>query len=284
MLRAVELETSGRGGVSPQKSSWNITGAGVDVSFPVTPHRGEKEQISAFGLGGARASAVRYGDGENDVLDLLAGSTVNCEKVELCCHGNGTHTEGIGHIVKERISVLSCKVPFMCLALVVSVTGVQADGEDSDEIISEQALEQACAIFTEEQVNAADALVVRTLGKYEPDSNRGRNYSGTNPPYFSQNCMHYMVQNLGVKHLMVDLPSVDKEQSGSTVPNHAIFFGIEPGCTSAEHSKRKDCTITELANLHAGLQDGLHLLSLQVAPIEMDAAPSRPILYPCTAT
>jgi hypothetical protein len=38
-------------------------------------------------------------------------------------------------------------------------------------------------------------------------------------------------------------------------------------------------SITELIVVPEMLQDGLYLLNLQFAPIESDAAPSRPIVY-----
>ena len=39
-------------------------------------------------------------------------------------------------------------------------------------------------------------------------------------------------------------------------------------------------TITELAFVADAAADGPYLLDLQVAPFDMDAAPSRPLLFP----
>jgi hypothetical protein len=39
-------------------------------------------------------------------------------------------------------------------------------------------------------------------------------------------------------------------------------------------------TITELAFVEDAAGDGPYLLDLQVAPFDMDAAPSRPLLFP----
>lgn len=43
-------------------------------------------------------------------------------------------------------------------------------------------------------------------------------------------------------------------------------------------------TATELADIPpvSELEDGVFLLDLHIAPLRMDASPSRPILYPCT--
>ena len=42
---------------------------------------------------------------------------------------------------------------------------------------------------------------------------------------------------------------------------------------------RKQATITEFIFVDNSIKDGLYILNLQVAPIENDASPSRPVLY-----
>jgi hypothetical protein len=42
---------------------------------------------------------------------------------------------------------------------------------------------------------------------------------------------------------------------------------------------RFDASITELIYVPEEIPDGFYLLNLQVAPVESDAAPSRPVLY-----
>ena len=43
---------------------------------------------------------------------------------------------------------------------------------------------------------------------------------------------------------------------------------------------RHGCTITELIHVPESARDGLYLLNLQVAPMDNDAAISRPVLHP----
>jgi hypothetical protein len=43
---------------------------------------------------------------------------------------------------------------------------------------------------------------------------------------------------------------------------------------------RMHASITELIVVPENTQDGLYLLNLQFAPIESDASPSRPVIYP----
>lgn len=100
-------------------------------------------------------------------------------------------------------------------------------------------------------------------------------------------------------HLLVDLPSVDKEDDGGALIAHRTFFGVTssgtyhplssgpaiaeakaatPPAASGSYMPRR--TITELCFFDDSLPDGLYALSLQAAPIELDAAPSRPLLAP----
>ena len=59
-------------------------------------------QPNAFGLPRATAHAVRQG---GFIGDTRSGGSVNCELLSLVPHGNGTHTECLGHVTEERISV-----------------------------------------------------------------------------------------------------------------------------------------------------------------------------------
>ncbi len=79
--------------------------------------------------------------------------------------------------------------------------------------------------------------------------------------------MRHIVK-LGVQHLLVDFPSVDKVDDAKLI-NHHIFW--------AKNARKK--TITELVYVPNNAKDGSYLLNLQVAAFEADAAPSRPVLY-----
>ena len=81
------------------------------------------------------------------------------------------------------------------------------------------------------------------------------------------NCL----KKLGVKNLLIDLPSVDKEKDDGQVENHKLFFDFASGGNSN--------TLTELVYISDEIIDGDYYLNLQIMPIENDAAPSRPILF-----
>jgi kynurenine formamidase len=95
--------------------------------------------------------------------------------------------------------------------------------------------------------------------------------SATDVPYITPQAMQ-MIVDLGVKHLLVDLPSVDKMDDPELQAHH-IFWQSAQG----ETSKR---TITELVYVPNHLADGTYLLNLMVPNIVLDAVPSKPILYP----
>ena len=77
---------------------------------------------------------------------------------------------------------------------------------------------------------------------------------------------------MGVKHLLIDLPSVDREQDGGRLISHRAFWN---------YPKEIDLkrTITELIYVDNAINDDLYLLNLSLANIVNDASPSRPILY-----
>lgn len=123
------------------------------------------------------------------------------------------------------------------------------------------------------------ALVVRSGAKgtdAEP-----RKFSGTNPTYFTADAIAW-VRARGVQHLLVDLPSMDKEEDGGLLIAHRAFWGLSAGEVDppSDRSLLPRHTITELVLAPAALQDGPVLLNLQIAPIALDAAPSRPVVYP----
>ena len=77
---------------------------------------------------------------------------------------------------------------------------------------------------------------------------------------------------MGIKHLLIDLPSVDKEKDNGELKGHKAFWNYNG-------KLRKDCTITEFIYVSNKIEDGTYFLNLQIAPFENDATPSKPILY-----
>jgi len=135
--------------------------------------------------------------------------------------------------------------------------------------------QQHDACITAELFNTSDwdedmgALVIRTIPN--DSGRRNLNYSDTNPPYLHTDVMK-LVERFGIQHLLIDLPSVDRERDGGELAFHHLFWGVPDNL-------RMERTITELIYVSDDIEDGEYLLELQVAAFENDAAPSRPVLY-----
>jgi arylformamidase len=212
----------------------------IDISIPVS--FGAK-QLRAFG--GPRATKKPYKAG-TFVGDVRHGGSCNCELYTFSPHLNGTHTEGVGHLTKERIDV-----PQVGLVEAMLVTVTPKKGVITGAMLS--------------GLMRADAVIIRT----NPNGadKKTRDYSNVKAAYFAPDAMRHIVK-LGVKHLLVDVPSVDKVDDPK-LTTHRIFW--------ASNASRK--TITELIYVPAKVKDGAYLLNLQIAAFEGDAAPSRPVLY-----
>jgi kynurenine formamidase len=95
------------------------------------------------------------------------------------------------------------------------------------------------------------------------------------PSFLSIDAMEYIV-SLGVKHLIVDTPSVDRLLDDGHLSAHNIFWETK-GKEFNPNTKNK--TITEMIFASENIKDGSYLLNLQIPAFVSDAAPSRLILY-----
>lgn len=243
----------------------------LDASFPV---RFSREEVRAFSLPEARKGPVTLG---SFVGSVARGGSVNCEELVVYPHGNGTHTECVGHVLAEARSVLEVLPEGLVPALVVHVrptpladSGERYGGksEPSDLVVTRAAL----AAALDDRALTGVALVVRA-------GLAGGDLSGTNAPYFTADAIA-LVDERGAAHLLTDLPSLDREDDGGALSSHRALWGLTPGQTRAPVDEaRARRTVTELCRLEH-VPAGPYLLSLQVAPVESDAAPSRPLLHP----
>lgn len=235
----------------------------IDISLPITT---QADAASAWYCPPATIEPVMT---EHFVGDVNQGGAVNFRNVSFNPHGNGTHTECVGHISKEWNSINDCLKEFFFVAQLLSIQPKVL--ENGDQVINQAALEQAWRI-AEKELNVK-ALIIRTL----PNSvqKRKTQYTNQNPPYMSTEAMNWVVEK-GIEHLLIDTPSVDKEQDGGALAAHHIFWNYP------EHP-RLHCTITELVYVPSSVPDDWYLLNLQVASFENDASPSRPILFEITS-
>lgn len=244
----------------------------IDLSIPL---QFDGPQPNVYGVPPASARACRS---EGLVGDTRVGGSCNFEEYRLIPHCNGTHTECVGHLTHERISIRDSLSDVLMPAVLVSVEpeSVQISDEtyrvetnDDDRLITARSLEG--------RIGTDEALIVRTLPN---DETKLRRDYGANPgPYFSTDAMEFIVKS-GVRHLLVDTPSIDRMFDEGKLSNHRIFWGVDAGSFNADNSARRNATITELIYVPEDVPDGEYLLNLQVAPFNSDAAPSRPIIFP----
>lgn len=191
------------------------------------------------------------------------GGSVNFRNIKFNPHGHGTHTECLGHITREVHSVNNVLTNFFFKAKLVSILPkrVTRENGDVDFIIEPNQLE----------LNGFDgeALIVRSLPN--DGTKLHANYSDTNPPYFDVSCVEKLLK-ANIDHLLIDLPSVDRESDDGELVFHHAFWEVP----QRPNFKR---TITEMIFVDKSIDDGEYILEIQMAPFQNDASPSRPVLY-----
>eukprot|EP01114_Cavostelium_apophysatum_P022382 TRINITY_DN8076_c0_g1_i2.p1 TRINITY_DN8076_c0_g1~~TRINITY_DN8076_c0_g1_i2.p1 ORF type:complete len:273 (-),score=38.82 TRINITY_DN8076_c0_g1_i2:45-863(-) len=246
-----------------------------DISIPL---RFDADQVNCFYLSPAKTEAVVAG---TFVGDTRRGGSVNCEVVTFSPHGSSTHTECVGHISNERITISDVlrDQPTLVPATIISVTPEAVPNRDSETVISLRSVEEELDKWRKNSrwnPSFLQALIIRTYPN--PLEKCNRKYSGTNPPYLAADAAEAL-RKAGVRHLLVDLPSLDHE-SDSKLLAHCAFFHFDKNSQQHKSGSRSDNTATELCYVPDVVADGLCLLDLQVTPLQLDAAPSKPVVYP----
>jgi arylformamidase len=231
------------------------TSAPIDLSLSLSA---STDNPRAWYVDAPRMEPVRA---NGFVGSVAEGGAVNFRDVFFNPHGHGTHTESYGHISAAIYPVSQALNQYFFKATLVSVMPrVLANG---DHVVFADQLESLLSnTFTE-------AIIIRTLPNY--NEKMSMNYSGTNPCYFDVGVVDLLDQ-LEVKHFLVDTPSVDREEDSGILAFHHAFWKVPEAPIS-------DRTITELVFVPNEVQDGQYILELQVAHFTNDAAPSRPLLY-----
>lgn len=226
----------------------------IDISIPL---RGEASNVNAWYVNHPKIEPHTDGDFVGKVSE---GASTNFNNIWFNPHAHGTHTECVGHITEEFHSVNKNLKQYFFKAEVITLA---PEKYQDDFVISRKQLQYALGNKKRE------ALVIRTLPNMKDKLTK--QYSHTNAPYLLEEAVEYLVEK-GIEHLLIDLPSVDKEKDGGALLAHNAFW-----CTSG--TVRKQATITEFIYVPNTVKDGKYFLNLQVAPFENDASPSRPVLY-----
>lgn len=244
----------------------------IDISIPLRFNGG---QPNAYGVDGAVSEPVRAAE---LIGDTRQGGSVNFERYTFIPHCNGTHTECVGHITNERISVRACLQDVLLAAVLISVEPEPI--ESGDKVITAEELSLRLSSVTADpgfaEGRSPRALIVRTRPNGE--NKLTAEYGEANiPPYFTADAMRLIVER-GFTHLLCDMPSIDRIFDGGKLTNHRIFWNVEEGSFETNPGTRFNSTVTEMIYVPSEVADGEYLLNLQIAPFESDCAPSRPVV------
>lgn len=228
-----------------------------DISLPIK--EGLTTNPSCYWAEGVTFETIVMG---NFVGSVKQGGSVNYQKLTITPHGNGTHTECYGHISADPSATINHTLKqFHFLAELITVSPEQF--EEDEFIIQLDHLKEKI------KFSGTEAIIIRTLPN--SDSKKTQQYSGTNPPYLHADAARFLAEKK-IKHILIDLPSIDPEVDDGKLSAHREFWKFP-------HSTRTEATITELIFVDDSIADGLYLLNLQIASLEMDASPSKPVLY-----
>jgi kynurenine formamidase len=199
------------------------------------------------------------------------GGSCNVDSVHLIPHCHGTHTEGPGHVTRAAEPVQAGLPTGLIPAAVCSAPAV-LNGRDRP--AGPGPVIEAAALDWPDWV---EALIVRTLPN-DPEKCR-RDY-GLDPDYplLSIEAMAAIAGG-GIRHLLIDTPSVDAADDGGRLVQHRRFWGMGPDDPQPGPG-RTGCTITEMIFVPDSVVDGLYLLSLGVGQLHCDASPSAPTVFP----
>ena len=226
----------------------------MDISIPL---RNGNENVSAWYIEPPKIFPVKSDDWVGCVEE---GGDVNFNNIHFNPHSHCTHTETVGHITETVHSIHKHLNQFFFLAELVTIP---PEKPDKDFVITKRQLQFALGN------KKRDAIVIRTLPNFR--EKRNMDYSHTNPPYIEEAGAIYLREK-GIKHLLIDLPSIDKEKDQGKLLAHNAFW-------NTARDLRLDATITEFIYVENAIEDGMYFLNLMVAPFENDAAPSKPVLY-----
>lgn len=233
----------------------------IDISLSI---QNNEQNPIAWYLGQPEINPVVMGDFIGSVAS--GKSSTNFNNILFNPHGHGTHTECLGHITKDFYSINQMLKQFFFVSELISIA---PETLQEDFVITKNQIEKALSGKTPE------ALMIRTLPNHS--DKKHKKYSNTNPAYLLEEAAVF-IREIGVKHLLIDLPSVDKEVDEGKLLAHKAFWNVT-NTQKVNNDARFDATITELIFVEDEVQDGTYILNLQIASFENDASPSKPILY-----
>tara|TARA_B100000768_G_scaffold155431_1_gene152513 strand:- start:8146 stop:8913 length:768 start_codon:yes stop_codon:yes gene_type:complete len=224
-----------------------------------------KNSFKAWYVNEIQIKVVENGD---FVGSVNHGGSVNFKEILINPHGNMTHTESVGHISKQEVFVNKILRKYHFSSQLITIRPQEATSDRKSEIKDGDFFIGIEQIKDKISPNI-QSLILRTQNNYSQLNEK--TYNNTNWPYLSEQTATY-IRDCGIKHLLIDQPSVDKEFDQGKLLAHKAFWNYP-------NEIDKNRTITELIGIPDEITDGIYLLNLSLANIENDASPSRPTIY-----
>lgn len=245
----------------------------------------EGSQPNHFGAEKATTSVLKLGGFTGDTSN---GGSCNVDVLKMVPHCNGTHTETVSHIVNEDIWIGHAAMNILRVATLITIEPLLAKDakgvtyrpafDGGDKVITGEQIEKAVASIGDMKKIRPDALIIRTLPN--PIDKCSWAYSEKNYPAFLSIEAIEAVNKIGVRHLLLDLPSVDRMYDDGLLTNHHLFWKVDEKTHKLSEETEQDKTITEMIFVEDEISDGLYAINIQVPAFCSDAAPSRPIVMP----
>lgn len=238
----------------------------IDISIPLT---NTDENPIAWYIEKPEIEPVVFGDWIGKVSE--GKSSTNFNNIFFNPHGHGTHTECLGHITNDFYSINQSLKQFFFFAKLITV---EPEKIGDDFVITREQVQNALKASTSLSMTN-EALIIRTLPNQK--EKKSRKYSNTNPPYLSEDAAIF-IRESEIQHLLIDLPSVDKEHDEGKLLAHKAFWNVKD-THQLNSDARLNATITEMIYVPDEIKDGNYILNLQIASFENDASPSKPLLF-----
>jgi arylformamidase len=254
----------------------------IDLKYPVDisiPLQFDGNQPNFFGVPTAASRAYK---GNGFIGDTQQSGSCNVKGYSVIAHCNGTHTECVGHIVNQEVSIQKILQDVIFPATLITVNPEKATvstdsyvpkKRNEDFVITKKEIEKA---VEDSNKGFLSGLIIRTLPN--DSSKMRRDYNQYPAPFFSIEAME-RISGLGIKHLLVDIPSVDRANDEGKMTCHHLFWEVEAGSKDIDESDASQKTITEMVYLSDSIEDGNYFVNIQIPPFVSDAAPSRPVLF-----
>ena len=241
--------------------------AGIDISIPMQFNKNQNPKFYD-----SSKPIKRYYTFDENEYSIDTGAGCNVPLIELNVHCMGTHTESANHISNNGATIDMIKNLSFIPSQLITIKPTSNTDENYHASLNNEDL-FITKIQLESQIednNFLDAIIIRTMPNEE--HKKVKNYNSTHHPFLTTEAIKF-IRDAGIKHLLIDTPSIDKYDDGGKLGNHHIFFN------NNNNDNFNYNTITELIFVPDNCNDGEYLLNIGLPNFNLDAAPSRPIIY-----